>query len=143
MAAEPNADCKSLVDAVMPLAKQMLDRKGDFSPYGAAMTADGRITSVGTNEGQALPASIAVIRDLKAVFIAGAKERKFKATALVYKVSITLPASGRQSDVVAVSLNHRDGSSVKLLFPYTIESKSAVVGQVIAQKGEADVFPTR
>jgi hypothetical protein len=143
MALEPNADCKSLVDAVLPLAKQMLDRKGEFYPYGTAMTADGQIASVAAPEAKERTASIAVIRNLKVAFLAGAKERRFKATALVYKVSVALPQNGKQSDAIAVSLNHRDGSSVKILFPYRMESGSAVFGPSFTQKGEADVFPIK
>jgi hypothetical protein len=94
-------------------------------------------------EGRDRPASIAMIRQLKTSFIAGAKDRRFKATALVYKVRIKLPSNGRESDAIAVSLNHRDGSSVKILFPYTIENQSAVLGPSFAQRGEADVFPIR
>ena len=143
MAAEPNADCKILVEAVLPFAKQMLDRFGEFHPYGAAMAADGKVAAVGAQEGRERAASIAVIRQLKAAFIAGAKEGKFKATALVYNVSVALPATGKQSDAIAVSLNHRDGSSVKLLYPYVVRGKSAVIDEPFAQKGEADVFPLR
>ena len=143
MAVAPNADCKSLLHAVLPFAKQMLDHNGEFHPYGAAMTADGQITSVAAHEGRMPLASIAAIRQLKAAFIAGAKEGKFKATALVYNVSITLPANGKKSDAIAVSLNHRDGSSVKILFPYAIKGSALVIDLPFAQKGEADVFPSR
>ncbi len=143
MGVEPNADCKALVDAVLPLARQMLDRFGEFHPYGAAMGGDGKIAAVAIHEGRERPASIAVIRQLKTAFIAGAKERRFKATALVYNVNITLPTNGQKSDAIAVSLNHRDGSSVKMLFPYRIVENSVVIDQPFAQRGEADVFPLR
>jgi hypothetical protein len=144
MPMEPNADCKALVDAVLPFARQMLDRFGEFYPYGAAMGADGKIAAVATHEGRERPPSIAVIRQLKAAFIAGAKDGRFKATALAYNVSVALPATGKQSDAIAVSLNHRDGSSVKVLFPYAIRpGGGAVIDEPFSQKGEADVFPLR
>ena len=81
-----------------------------------------------------------MIKFLKSAFVAGANEGKYRATALVYDVRVTLPSDGRKSDAIAVSLNHSGDYSVVVLFPYTIENGKAVIGPAFAQKGEADVF---
>lgn len=143
MSVEAKADCESLLSAVLPFAQQMLDRHSTFYPYGAAMTADGQITSVAAHDGQEHPASRDALALLKAAFVAGAKEGKFRATALVYDVRVTLPSDGKKSDAIAVSLNHRGDYSVIVLFPYAIENSKAVISPAFAQKGEADVFPAR
>ena len=80
---------------------------------------------------------------LKDAFIAGAKDGQYKATALVYDVRVALPGTGEKSDAIAVSLNHRADYSVIVLFPYKIEGGRPIIGQVMAQKGEADIFQSK
>ena len=53
---------------------------------------------------------------------------------------VMLPSSGKKSDAIAVSLNHRDNYSVVVLFAYSIEDGKYVPGEVFAQQGENDVF---
>src|SRR5215470_8582788 len=125
---DPKADCESLLNAVLPFAQQMLDRHGEFYPYGGAMTTDGQITAVAAYDGQEHPASADVIKFLKSAFVTGAREGSYRATALVYDVRVTLPSDGKKSDAIAVSLNHRSDYSVIVLFPYTIENAKAVIG---------------
>jgi threonine synthase len=77
---------------------------------------------------------------LKQALIAGAVEGRYKATALVYDVRVTLPSSGEKSDAVAVALDHRDDYSVVVLIPYKIRNGKAVFGGAFSQRGESDIF---
>jgi hypothetical protein len=79
---------------------------------------------------------------IKDGFIEAAKQRQFKATAIVYEIRTTLPA-GVKSDAIAVSLNHRDDYSVVVIFPYKINTGEVEFGSTFAQKGEADIFTTQ
>jgi len=137
------AECEALMNSVLPFAKQMLDRHGEFYPYGAAMRANGEIVSVAGYEGHEHPQSNDVIRFLKAAFTAAAKNGQYKATALVYDVRATVPSTGEKSDAIAVSLNHRDGYSIVVLFPYKVMNGLAETDTPFAQKGEADIFPVQ
>lgn len=143
MTGDPKADCEALLNSALPFAKQMLDRFGEFYPYGATMRVDGQIACVVGQDGAEHPPSAEVIKLLKAAFIGGAKRGEIKASALIYDVRVTLPESDKKSDAIAVALNHRDGYSVIVLFPYSIENGKAVIGAAFAQKGEADVFLAR
>jgi len=58
-------------------------------------------------------------------------------------VKVILPSSGQKSDAIAVSLNHRDNYSVIVLFPYQLKNGKLSLGEIFAQKGEADVFPPK
>ena len=69
MSVEPKADCESLLNAVLPFAQQMLDRHGEFYPYGGAMTTDGQITPIAAYDGQEYSAAANVIKFLKAAFV--------------------------------------------------------------------------
>lgn len=139
----PKAECENLMNAAIPLAEQMLQKHGEFFPYGAALKANGEIVSVAGYDGREHPPSNDIIHLLKEGFVKGAKSREYKATALVYDVRVVLPSTGKKSDAIAVSLNHRDQYSVTVFFPYQLSNGQLIFGDVFAQKGEADVFSSQ
>jgi hypothetical protein len=136
----PKTDCEALLSSVLPFAEEMLRRYGEFHPYGGAMRPDGELVSIAGYDGSERPPSTETIKLLKGGFRTAARERQFKATALVYDVKVTLPGDMEKSDAIAVSLNHRDGYSVIVLFPYRIDRSGPILGSPIAQEGEADIF---
>ena len=113
-------------------------RDGDLDIY--TMDKNGKTVAVSGYDSRERPPSSDLIRQLKKVFVSGAKSGAYKATALVYDVRINLPGTGAKSDAIAVSLNHRDNYSVVVFFPYKFESAKLVVGDPIANQGEADIF---
>lgn len=139
----PKAECENLMNTALPFAEQMLQKHGEFFPYGAALKENGEIASVAGNDGREVPPSSDIIRLLKQGFTKGAKSGEYKATALVYDVKVTLPSSGKKSDAIAVSLNHRENYSVVVFFPYQLNKGQLTFGEVFAQKGEAEVFPSK
>jgi len=63
------------------------------------------------------------------------------ACALVYDVRVIPPGATEKSDAVAIDLNHRDGMSVTMLYPYHIApDKKVTFGQPFAWKGADDIF---
>src|SRR6266480_3062129 len=112
----PKADCEALMNAILPFAKQMLNRYGAFYPFGGTMRSDGQLTPVAGYDGREHPPSADIIEFLTAAFIAGAKQGEFKATALVYDVRVRMPSNGDKSDAIAVSLNHRESTREQLAF---------------------------
>jgi len=134
------AECESLMTEALPFAEQMLAKHGEFFPYGQALTKAGKVVAVAAYDGREQPPSADLIRLLKQAFVQGARSGQYKATALVYDVRVTLPLSGKKSDAIAVSLNHRDNYSVVVFFAYTIEGGKYLPGEVFAQQGENDVF---
>jgi hypothetical protein len=143
---EPKADCEVVMNFGLPLVERILQRHGEFLPFGTAMRPNGEIVCLGALDGREVP-SIAgsfadVIRSLKDAFIDGARRQEYIATALFYEVGFTLPSSSERRDAVAVSLNHRGGYSVIVLLPYTIEDGSVAYDAPHAQPGEADIFGT-
>ncbi len=135
-------ECETLMNAMFPFAEQMLGDHGEFFPYGGAMTSGGDIVSVAGYEGTERPPSLDVIRVIKRAFVKGAREARFRATALVYDVRIVRPESGEKSDAVACSLNHRDNYSVVVFVPYRLEDGQPIFGDVFSEEGEADIFTT-
>lgn len=136
----PKAECETLMSTAITFAEQMLEEHGEFWPYGEALDLSGEIVAIAAHDGQETPASVDLIDLLKHAFVKGARERKYKATALVYDVRVPLPSTGEKSDAIAVSLNHRDNYSVVVFFAYRIDDGKYIPGEVFAQEGEADVF---
>jgi hypothetical protein len=139
----PKADCETLMNKVLPFAEQMLKEHGEFVPYGGALKNTGEIASIAGYDGRERPPLIDVIKLLKQGFVAGAKSGDFKATALVYDVRVVVPSSGKKSDAIAVSLNHRSNYSVVVYYPYELKKGVLTYGGVFAQKGESDIFASK
>ena len=141
---QPKADCEVVMNFGLPLVEELLKRHGEFLPFAAAMRPNGEIVCLGAYDGREVPSlagSFAeIIRSLKDTLIAGARRQEYLATALFYEVGFMLPSSSERRDAVAVSLNHRDGYSVVVLLPYTIEDAGVVYDAPHAQPGEADIF---
>lgn len=140
---DAKADCAALAGSVLPLAEQMLTAHGAFIPFGGAMRADGQIVSIAGYDENEHSQSSEVIALLKGGFVDGARRGEYKATALVYDVKVKLTSTEEKSDAIAVSLNHRDNYSAVVLFPYDIDGGKLILGSILVQEGEADVFPTQ
>jgi hypothetical protein len=56
-------------------------------------------------------------------------------------IRVIPPDSNQKTDAVLVRLEHVDGLSIDVFFPYSIKSKGEVVyGKTFAQKGDAIIF---
>jgi hypothetical protein len=135
----PKDECQALVNAFLPLARKLLIDHGEFLPYGAAMRPTGEIVSVSALDGRERPPSKDLITLLKNSFASSARTGEYKATAIFYDVRI----GEDKKDAVAVSLDHRDGYSVIVFFPYEVAAGILINGAPIAQMGVADIFPAR
>jgi hypothetical protein len=137
---DPKEDCETLMNSVLPFAKQMLAAHGEFFPFGGAMRSNGQLVPIAGYDGSEHPRSVDVIALMKKGFAAAAREGEYKATAIVYDVRVKLPSTGERSDAIAVSLNHRDNYSIVVLFPYKIDNGKLMLGDAFAERGEADIF---
>lgn len=133
-------ESQQLLDAVLPLAEQLLTEHGEFFPYGGALTQEGKIVSVAAYDGDEHPPSSEVISMLQNAFISAADSKEYKATALVYDVRVPLPESDEKSDAIAINLDHESGYSVIVFLPYKLTGGELVFGNIFAQAGRNGVF---
>jgi hypothetical protein len=103
-------DVDSLLNAALPFAQEMLERHGEFFPYGVAIDLDGAEHMVSTYDGDERPPSQAVLETL----VQGYREQRdgLRAIALVADVL----ANG--SDAIRVEVEHREGQAMYVLMPY-------------------------
>ena len=113
----------------------MLTEHGEFYPFGGYIKPDGTIVHVGAADSDTdRLKSKDLIYVLRSSFQEVARTSQCKAVAIVFDVAVTLPESNRKSDAIQVSLEHADGYSVDVFFPYQIIEKQIVYDQTFAQQ---------
>jgi len=128
----------ALMNATIPFAKQLLEKDGEFRPYGGYLKVDGTIVDVGLEiEDHLLAADVVSIYLDR--FREMSKDEMIAAFALVFMVNITCP-NGSRSDAIQVNVDHREGYSAEVLYPYTIEANEVDYGAMFAQKGTGQMF---
>jgi hypothetical protein len=139
---EAKRDAELLVNAVLPFAKQMLKEYGEFYPYGGYTTPEGVIIDVGVKkDGEDYPRSKDLLGTLRELFRSTAKAKRCRAVAIVFNVAITIPGSGQKSDAIQVSVEHRDGYSADIFYPYQLVDDEVNYGPIFAQAGNHEIFP--
>ena len=133
-------DVEKLMNAMLPFAEQMLEKHGEFLPYGAAMTPAGKVVSIGGYDGREHPPSQDIIKLLKDSFRSAAKAKKYKATGIFFDVRTVPPGAVEKTDAVAIALDHKDNYSVVVYYPYKLKSGKVQFGQVFATAGANDIF---
>ena len=138
------ADLDQLLNFLLPFAQQQFKKQGEFFPFGAAMTADGRIQAVDTHDGREQPPSQELIDMLIQGFQIDAAEGQLRAIGICADVLITPPGSQDKTDAVRVSLEHVEGEAVDVYLPYRKRFlKRFSFGELFAMQRTPVVFPAR
>ena len=129
-----------MLNKLLPFAYELLAKYGEFFPFGAAIDREGKVRMVAGDTGTEHPPSddvIALITD------AMKRERdSFAAVGICYDVRVRTSADGDPTDAICVALEHRDGTSLVVLQPYSKRDGTMQYGQLIAQPGRRTVFGT-
>lgn len=125
--ASPQAqdDLDGLLNAVLPFAEQTITKHGEMYPFGAAVTADGQVAMLATDPGSGEhPAS----QDVLDALSSGARESRQELRAVAFAADVK--ANGW--DAIRVELEHREGTALVLLVPYTRNrfKKTVTLGQM-------------
>ena len=107
-----------LIDTVLPFAKLMLDRYGEFLPFGAAITATGEIIHVGADTGEDTGESRPVLDLLIEGLRAKARSESYMAAAACVNVAAVDPRSGKKADAAQVIFEHCSGEALDVFVPY-------------------------
>ena len=129
-----------VLNKLLPFAHELLAKYGEFFPFGAAMDRDGKVRMVAGDTGTEHPPSDEVI-----VLITEAMKRErdsLAAVGICYDVRVRTSADGDPTDAICVALEHRDGTSLVVLQPYSKRDETMEYGQLMAQPGRRTVFGT-
>jgi|SRR5437773_1060635 len=127
-----------VLDAMLPFAHQMLDKHGEFFPFGAAMRRDGKVNMVAGDAENEHPAS----EQIMDVIRRGMRRRheEYLAVGVCYDVRVRPNAEAQPTDAICISLEHRDGTAVDVFEPYTKHRSTIDYGPLFAQPGRKTVF---
>lgn len=129
------------MNAVLPLAEKMLKQYGEFYPYGGYIKEDGALVEVGTQDPDSdHPRSKDLIYLLRSSLREIASSTHCRAVAIVVDVTVIPPTTDRKSDAIQVCLEHVDGYSAEVFFPYQIVAGDIVYGKTFAQAGKHEIF---
>lgn len=139
---DPQSDCELLLGAVMPFAEQMLTEHGEFFPFAASMSPSGECTMVAIMDDDLGddPEPSELIARFVEHLQASANSGEFKATAIVYDALTIPPEKTQKQDTVICDLDHRDGFSAKVCFPYSIDEGTLEIEEPFASEGENSIF---
>ena len=140
---DAQAEAEELVNAVLPRAEDMLIARGEFLPFGGAVTVDGEITQLAVGDEHRDSSIEDVIEALKGKLRNGADTNTYRATALVFPIQAQLPGSDDETEAVAIALDHQANYSVVLIIPYVLSEGAVEFGEAVAQQGEDDMFQGR
>jgi hypothetical protein len=128
-------DLDELLNAVLPFALETLGRRGEFLPFGATISTDGRtaMTSADTGVGEH-PSS----NDVLLLLRSGAAENKDGLRAAAFAADVTTDGG----DAVRVEMEHLERVAITVLIPYTRSRlrHTVEVGDMRVQLGVLDTW---
>lgn len=134
-------ESETLINAILPLAEKMLRQYGEFYPYAGYVKPDGTVVDVGADRPNIRhPKSKDLISTLRASLRELANADRCKAAAIVFDVKVILPGSDLRSDAIQVCVDHVDGYSAEVFFPYRVVNHDVVYGEAFAQAGHSQIF---
>jgi len=128
-------DLDGLLNAVLPLAEDLLGKHGEFFPFGGSVSTDGETSLMGADPGLGdRPSSDEVL----AALYDGARSQATSTRAAAFVADVR--ANG--SDAVRVELEHHEGTSLVVLLPYARSrfKKALTFGQMSVSQGEPKVW---
>ena len=138
---EIKEDVEALLNELMPLANEMLAQHGEFFPFGSVLDADGEVQPPQAWSGSEAPEAREQVDALMSIFREQAEAGNIRASALLFDCLTVPPGQTERVDAVAVQLDHRDGYSAVVFFPYQIgEDKSVSFAEPFAFEGDHEIF---
>jgi hypothetical protein len=117
------------------------ERASGILPYGGYIELDGEIRHVGVkDESTEYPQSADLIDALEKLFVQKAHANECRATAIVCDVRVKAPGSERKRDAIQVRLDHVDGYSTEVFFPYEIVKHEVLYAESFTCKGKGVIF---
>jgi hypothetical protein len=142
--AAQRTDADRVLNASISLALDKLVEQGEFYPFGVALTNEGQIAVLTTQETAARPTSEAFLGALRDALTDGARSGSFKAAAIVADFSFERPRVSGEHDAIRVSLESKGGEAVTCYLPYTLVTPGGTrdvrPGQPFAQRSEPSIF---
>jgi hypothetical protein len=133
-------DMNELLTGAVDLATDRLAEESEFAPFALAMqTSNGEILHLEPEDGDSgdpeeiVAALVAGLRD-------GARDGRYRATALVTDVTLEDDGGEAIASAIHVALEHLDDQPVNCVVPYTVDQENVELDELVAEPGERVVF---
>lgn len=120
------SDLEQLINALIPFAKQMLSKQGDYYPFGTSIAVDGTIAHISTFDGDEHPSYPQVIEKLTQIIRQKIENGEIKAAGICYDICTIPPGQTKKSDAIFIGLEHQSGDAVEVCLPY----KKGLLGKI-------------
>lgn len=137
----PEQDCEALLNAMMPLVEQALEKYRMFYPFGAGLQPDGQIVLVAGHEGGERPKTQELIDSLVQGFQEDAAKGEYKACCTLYPSLIQHTGETQKHDAITVELEHRDAFSAVVHYRYSATDRGVTIGQPSFSPGTSRIWP--
>ncbi len=118
---QAQADLDGLTDAAVNLALETIAARGEFLPFALAVSVDGERVVIAPDDPTS--AKSTVVEQLAAQWRAvTALKDSLRAAAVALNVTL----SDARRDGIEVSVEHREGAAIGLIFPYTTGAEGTV-----------------
>ena len=110
------AEVERLLEEGMPFAVKMLQRHGEFHPFGVVTRTGGEIAHFGAWTGEEFPLAAKLVESL--INAIRSQSSELSSSAIFRNVSVREATSGEPVDAIEAGLEHSKGYSVNVFFPY-------------------------
>ncbi len=132
---EAQDDLDGLLNSVLPFAEQTLAKYGEMFPFGAAVSSEGQVEMMAADPGQGdRPPSTEILN----LLYQGARESAETRRAVAFVADVRIEGG----DAIRVELEHREGTSLALVIPYTRSRfrRTVSLGQMSGGAGESRIW---
>ena len=141
MGTSPRDEMDELLEALLPFARQMLDKHREFYPYAAALDSSGEFRVVAAGVEEEHPDSSELIDLLYEGLARQASEGEIRAAGVCADVRVSSPGSPDMTDAIRIAIEHADSDPVEVFLPYLKgRFQGAQYGELFAQPGVSRVF---
>jgi hypothetical protein len=138
-----HADLHQILNSLLPFADEILQKHGEFLPFGSTMNPDGEITMIAGFEGEAHPPSQAVIEFLTETFRAQAATGQLRAAGICCDVLTIPPGETEKCDALRASMEHQSGEAVEVFLPSKKTDEGGIqYGEMFAAQRIPEIFST-
>jgi hypothetical protein len=141
--ADPIEDSQRLMNELLPMAKMLLERYGEFFPMGAEIGAEGELQQVAAPEGIDQTNTLALAELLRQTFIIRAEQGELRASAIIQDLMVLESSAERRADAVSIEIEHFTGYNVTIIVHYKRVADRITFGAPFVTEGVYRIFPRR
>jgi hypothetical protein len=137
-------DIDSLLNLLLNLAKQMLERAGEFHPFSAALAPGGMPMAMPMHDGAHHASVEALIDQLVLELRVKASAGEITTAGVCLDAWVVLPGTEQRCDAIEVRLEHGTGQAVRVFLPYIKGGEGELsFGEIFATHWEPGIFVGR